>query len=209
MLTALILASAVPNATPTRLPPVEQCADQSGFVDFRRALTTAISARDMSALLALMSDDVRVSFGGRYGKAEFANYWSQSPTERHKLWHQMDTIMRLGCATARDGGGGEYRAFPAMFVTSGSLDGFTTWVTLPNAVLRARPALGAQVVMRVPAWTVLEEVEWNGGGWVEAHTPKGRRGHVAVEQVRSIIDYRLVVGQRGGRWLITAFVAGD
>ena len=197
----LLLASAgmaPAESTPTRLPPVEQCADTSGFADFRKSLTAAVAARDMAALTALMSDDVHVSFGGRFGKLQFVNFWGQTPTEHARLWRQMDTILGLGCATTRDGRGVEYRALPAMFVTSRGLDGFTTWVALPGAILRARPTPRAKAVLRLPAWTVLE-AESDGGDWLEARTPKGRRGHVAGSQVRSTIDYRLIMEQRGGQ----------
>jgi hypothetical protein len=163
----------------------------------------------MGALTALMSDDVHVSFGGRRGRQEFVAFWRQTPAEHGQLWRQLDTILTLGCASTRDGRGDEYRALPAMFVTSGALDGFTTWVALPGAVLRERPSTKARAVMRVPAWTVLGEVEYNGGDWIKVRTPRGRRGHVAVGLARSIIDYRLIVEQRAGRWRITAFLAGD
>ena len=63
--------------------------------------------------------------------------------------------------------------------------------------------------MQLPAWTVLEEVGHDGGSWIEASTPKGRRGYVSTAQARSLLDYRLIFGRRDGRWQITAFVAGD
>ena len=209
LLAALLLAGASPPAAPTRLPPVEQCADDAGFGEFRNSSTAAVAGRDMARLTALMSDDVHVSFGGRFGKVQFVNFWSQTPAGHAQLWRQMDTILQLGCATARDGRGMEYRSFPSMFVTAGPLDGFTTWVTLPGAVLRGRAAPTATAVMRLPAWTVLEEIEYSGGQWIEVRTPKGRRGFVAADAARSIIDYRLIVEQRAGQWRITAFIAGD
>lgn len=209
VLVPLLLAGAAPNAVPTRLPPVEQCADEQGFGNFRNRLTAAVAARDMTALTALMSDDVHVSFGGRYGKGEFVAFWSQTPAEHAKLWRELDRILALGCAARRDGEGVEYRALPAMFVTSGALDGFTTWVALPGASLRVRPSATAKAAMRVPAWTVLDAIDHDGGDWVDVRTPKGRRGFVAVGEVRSIIDYRLIIGQRAGQWRITGFLAGD
>ena len=96
-----------------------------------------------------------------------------------------------------------------MFVTGDDLDGFSTWVALPGAVLRARPATGAKVTMRLPPWTVLDEVEHDGGSWIEARTPKGRRGYVRTSEARSLLDYRIIFGRRDGEWRITAFVAGD
>jgi hypothetical protein len=96
-----------------------------------------------------------------------------------------------------------------MFVTGDGLDGFSTWASLPGAVLRAKPDAKAEVKMRLPPWTVLSEVEHDGGSWIEVRTPKGRGGYVSTEEARSLLDYRLIFGRRDGQWRITAFVAGD
>ena len=117
--------------------------------------------------------------------------------------------LRLGCAEAKDGKGAAYRAIPAMFVTGNDLDGFSTWVALPGALLRARPTTRATVMMRLPPWTVLDEAEHDGGSWIEARTPKGRRGCVRTSEARSLLDYRIICGRRDGAWRITAFIAGD
>ena len=129
--------------------------------------------------------------------------------DRELLWSELESALRLGCAQATDGEGKPYKAIPGMFVTGDDLDGFSTWVSLPGAVLRSKPNAQSQAKMRLPAWTVLGEVEHDGGSWIEVRTPKGSDGFVSTEQVRSLIDYRIIFGQRDGRWQITAFVAGD
>jgi hypothetical protein len=204
----LIATLALAAAPPTSLPPVERCGGDPEFAAVRRQLEQAVAKQDIDALLALMSDNVRVTFGGRYGRESFRQHWAQSK-ERGEVWAEFRKALRLGCATAVDGQGKEYRAIPAMFVTGDDLDGFSTWVARPNAVMRSRPNARAAATMRLPAWTVLDEVDDNGGAWIEARTPKGRHGFVAKIQARSIIDYRIVFGRRDGEWKITAFVAGD
>jgi hypothetical protein len=96
-----------------------------------------------------------------------------------------------------------------MFVTGDGLDGFSTWASLPGAVLRAKPDGKAAARMRLPSWTALSEVEHDAGSWIEVRTPKGRSGYVSTEEVRSLLDYRLIFGRREGQWRITAFIAGD
>lgn len=194
---------------PIRLPPVEKCSGDAQFSRTRQRLERVVAARDLDGLLALMSDDVRVSFGGRFGREGFRRHWISAPKDRALLWKELDRALRLGCAKAVDGSGREYRAFPAMFVTGGDLDGFSTWVSLPGAILRSRPSAGAQAVMRLPAWTVLDEAEHDGGSWIAARTPRGRRGFVSTAQARSLLDYRIIFGRRDGSWRITAFIAGD
>ena len=204
-LTAVFLAA----AAPVRLPPVEQCRDDGGFTRVRQRLESAVKARDLDGLLELMSADVRVTFGGGYGRDGFRQHWTAAPGDRERLWNELDRALRLGCAEARGGKGAAYRAIPAMFVTGDDLDGFSNWVALPGAVLRARPTAQANVVMRLPPWTVLDEVEHDGGSWIEARTPKERRGYVRTSEARSLLDYRIIFGRRDGEWRITAFVAGD
>lgn len=203
--TAFFLAT----ATPIRLPPVEQCSDDRGFTQVRQKLEKSVAARDLDGLISLMSADVRVTFGGRYGREGFLQHWTSVPKERGRLWRELDRALRLGCAEAVSGEGTTYRAIPAMFITGDDLDGFSTWVALPGSVLRARPAPGAKAIMRLPPWTVLDDVEHDGGSWIQARTPKGRRGYVRTSEARSLLDYRIIFGRRDGEWRITAFVAGD
>jgi hypothetical protein len=205
ILTALLLSA----AAAVRLPPVEQCSNDPGFTRVRQQLERVVHARDLDGLLSLMSKDVRVTFGGRYGRDGFREHWTSAPDDRARLWRELDRALRLGCAEAKDGKGVAYRAIPAMFVTGDDLDGISTWVALPGALLRARPTIKAEVKMRLPPWTVLDEVEHDGGSWIEARTPKGRRGYVRTSVARSLLDYRIIFGRRDGAWRITAFVAGD
>lgn len=201
---ALFLAAA-----PVRLPPVEQCVGDADFNRVRRQLERAVETRDLDGLMSLTSDDVRASFGGRSGREAFSDYWTAASEDRELLWNELRSALRLGCAQAVDGEGKPYRAIPGMFATGGDLDGYSTWIALPGAVLRSQPNANASARMRLPAWTVLNEVGHINGSWVEVRTPKGRSGYVSTAQARSLLDYRIIFGRRDGHWRITAFVAGD
>jgi len=205
----LVAALLLALAAPVRLPPVDLCNGDAEFDRLRGQLERSIATQDFDELISLMSDDVRFSFGGGVGRESFRQRWVSAQQDRALLWKELGEAARLGCAKAVDGQGREYRAMPAMFVTGDGLDGFSTWVARPGAALRSSPRSTAAVRMRLPAWTVLEEVEHDGGSWIAARTPKGRRGYVSTADARSIIDYRIVFGRREGRWRITAFVAGD
>ena len=204
-LTAIALAL----AAPVSLPPVEQCRGDAEFSRVRQQVQKAVDKRDLQSLIALMSQDVRVTFGGQSGPERFSDFWTASDQDQELLWSKLASALRLGCAQAVDGEGKPYRAIPAMFVTGDGLDGFSTWASLPGAVLRAKPDGKAAARMRLPSWTVLSEVEHDGGSWIEVRTPKGRSGYVSTDEVRSLLDYRLVFGRRDGQWRITAFIAGD
>jgi hypothetical protein len=204
-LTAIALAL----AAPVSLPPVEQCRGDAEFSRVRQQVQKSVDKRDLEGLMSLMSEDVRVTFGGQSGPERFSDFWTASDQDQELLWSKLASALRLGCAQAMDGEGNPYRAIPAMFVTGDGLDGFSTWASLPGAVLRAKPDPKAAAKMRLPSWTVLSEVEHDGGSWIQVRTPKGRSGYVSTEEVRSLLDYRLIFGRRDGQWRITAFIAGD
>jgi hypothetical protein len=210
MLQLLIsVALAAGQVPPGRLPPIDTCRDDAGFIAFRKRLETAVARRDVAALLQLMDDKVRLTFGGRAGKEGFRQLWLARPDEQSKLWAELDEVLELGCARAKDAHGADYRAFPSMFVTGDGLDGYGTWVARPGARLRRAPSLRGRVIARLN-WHVLHvDGEWRGGEWIPVRVRGGPRGYVHRSVARSLIDYRLIAQQRGGRWLITAFIAGD
>jgi hypothetical protein len=198
LLAALALSAAV------RLPPIDQCQGDSKFDEFRAALTGAVEKQDIDALLSLMADDVRVIFGGRYGKEQFRAYWRTAPSGSEGLWAELSEVLSLGCAIK-----GEARVFPSMFAQTDDFDGFETWIARPGARLRRTPSLNGPIVARL-SWDVLQlDGQWDGGAWIPVRWTGGRRGFVHQSAVRSPIDYRLVVNRRGEDWRVTAFVAGD
>ena len=73
-LTAIALAL----AAPVSLPPVEQCRGDAEFSRLRQQVQKAVDKRDLHGLMALMSDDVRVSFGGQSGPERFSDFWTAS-----------------------------------------------------------------------------------------------------------------------------------
>ena len=197
-------AVALAVAAPATMPPVDQCRKDRTFVPVRRALETAVATRSMDRLLSLMADDVRVSFGGRYGKQQFQQYWESRPPLATELWAELDDALKLGCAVK-----GDARVFPSMFGQADGLDGFETWIARPGARMRATPSLKGSIVARLN-WHVLQENgAWDGGAWIPVRLPGGRSGYVHQSAARSPIDYRLVLQKRGRGWRITAFVAGD
>jgi hypothetical protein len=198
LLVALALSAA------GRLPPIDQCRQDLSFVEFRGALTSAVERRDMDALLHLMSDKVRLSFGGRFGKKEFRHYWEGRPDNSGELWAELGDALALGCAIK-----GQARVFPSMFAQADDLDGFETWIARPGARLRRTSGLHGKIVANL-SWNVLSlDGEWTGGDWIPVRVLNGPRGFVHKSAARSPIDYRLIANREGDRWLITAFIAGD
>jgi hypothetical protein len=45
--------------------------------------------------------------------------------------------------------------------------------------------------------------------WVNVKLADGQTGFVAAEFIRGPVDYRAIFEKQNGRWVMTAFVAGD
>src|SRR5687768_4766271 len=101
----LIVLAAVaiqPEAIPETLPPVETCAAEAGFDDFRAMLTKAVEAKDDRALLSLLSADVEVNFGGDRGPALFAANWKLNEPGDSHVWAELDEALAAGCTQTGD-----------------------------------------------------------------------------------------------------------
>jgi len=198
------LAVALALVAPARMPPVDRCPAEAGFVAFRSSLIRAAKLRDLDALVELMDENVRLSFGGSSGKQGFRDLWASKPERRDLLWRELGDALQLGCAMR-----GASPVFPSMFVQADKLDGFTSWIARPGARLRRWPSRSAPIRGRL-SWHVLTaDGTWNGGEWIKVRTGDGRRSYVHTASVRSPISYRLFADRRKGEWRITAFIAGD
>lgn len=198
------LAMAVP-ATPDRLPPIERCTADASFIQFRDQIRGVIARKDGAALMELLADDVMTDLGGGQGKKAFGAAWDLDHTERSPLWQELQAAIGLGCAPA-----GDALVAPSLIVQfPDQLDAFETLVALPGTKLRAAPDDLAPVVATLD-WHVLTVVEpVDVAPWSEVRLADGRKGYVRGDQVRSPIDYRAAFEKRGGKWLLTAFIAGD
>lgn len=207
----LTLAAAEPGAV-RRLPPVDQCAADPEFAQFRDALLAAIARRDTAHVLSAIADDIAVSFGGYEGRAGFVELWGLDRPQDSLLWETLETTLRLGCMV-EDGG----RISPSFYVQAGEeADLFDTFLAVvPGAPLRASPSTDGEVVARLD-WDVLTLVYDEDGsgtgeqeGWYPVRLADGRSGFVEAAHARSLVDYRAFFERVGGRWRMTVFIAGD
>ena len=200
---------AAPAASvPRRLPPVDQCTAEPGFSVFRDALKRSVDARDGDALLALLAPDVLVNFGGETGRDAFARQWDLTAGSPDELWTQLAKILALGCARSNT-----TLVMPALalqFDSDSDEDVFDKLVVTSSvAELRAAPDPASARIARL-SWDIVTALERrHQDDWVKVQLADGRRGWVSARQLRSPLDYRATVEKRDGRWMISAFVAGD
>jgi hypothetical protein len=205
-LAALLLVTTPANAFPRRLPPVEQCSGDRGFVNFRNGLQDAVAKRNRAALLAMLAPDVLVSFGGDNGRDAFAKHWSFDPKEYGNIWGQLTTMLKLGCSNSE-----HIRMIPSL---SGQLndsdadEAFEVRLVLPGAKLFKKPG-ERRTAAGVPAWALAKVTNSGGDLWTGVKLPDGRQGFISDDDLYEPLGYRMLVEKRKGKWMITAFVAGD
>jgi hypothetical protein len=201
---ALLLVIAVPaKALPRILPPVDQCRSDARFTAFRTRLKQIVAKRDRAAFLALLAPDVLVNFGGGTGRKAFEDEWKFDPTEYGNLWDQLGIMLKMGCA--RDGGS---RIIPSLPMQV-EQDFAEEWVVvLPGAKLYRETGVESADPGTEP-WAVAVVTSRESDTLTGVRLPDGREGFIADDRVYEPIGYRMIVEKRAGRWLITAFVAGD
>lgn len=210
MISALLLSLLIaqPAAAPglRRLPPVDHCASDPSFVEFREDLRRAIARKDLDHLLAVLADDALVDLGGGTGRAAFMEAWQLDRPDTSTVWQELGEVLRLGCF--RDPEQGNWS--PSMFISGDIDDPFgTALVIRPGATLHHAPDAASPVVATLE-WDLVSIVEWNGEDpWQRVQLADGVEGYARTSDLRSPADYRAGFQRVDGRWRITAFVAGD
>ena len=201
----LLLTLAAVALSPSQLPPVDQCASDPSFVQFRNELRRTIERRDIQALLSIVADDIHASLGGHVGKKDFIELWQlDQPRRISRVWKELGEALRLGC-TMRDG----LATAPSIEDQIGDRDVFETRIALPGAILRTRPSERSRAVARLNWHVLTVRGSSDGGPWVRVRLDDGRAGYVKDALARSPIDYRAWFRKRGGKWIMEGFLAGD
>ena len=191
-ITATHKAEAPPPAAPrcapaaNRLCPTDEAQRDPSFAAFRTQMIAALDAKDATKLRAMISPNVRTSFGGD-------SHFDDS------LWPELSNALRLG-GSFREG------MFWAPYVYANwpeSFDAFQYVAAIHDGVpIYAKADANSEVVKRVD-WEILKLIE-NKGEWMQVEG-----GWVRSSDVRSPIGYRAGFMKENGEWKLNAFVRGD
>ena len=198
-----------------RAPPLSPSA-----AAFDARLRDMAAARDLAGFMALLTDDVLVSFGGDGGKAEFAAEWAlETEPGRVKFWATLDRLLAHG--GWNEAGDVEYpqrQTYPWFFAAwPEDAEAEGGFVANEDIALRAAPDADAAVLARLPSAAVLrdqaeagdEARELDAHGWLHVTAPGGAVGYVRRDDVTPLLGTRLVAGETETGWRIEAMVAGD
>ena len=201
---ALLPVIAPPAAAfPERLPPIDQCKGDASFSRFLVGFKRTVAKKDRAALVALLAPDVLVDFGGGTGPKAFEDQWKFDPQEPGNVWDQLGIMLKMGCA--KDGGSRIIPSLPMQVEQDVAME----WVViLPGAKLYKAVGELSSKPQTTP-WTVATVTSRASDTMTEVRLPDGRDGYIADDLVYEPTGYRMIIEKHGGKWTITAFVAGD
>jgi hypothetical protein len=201
---------AIENIDGLRLQPIDEAPQDQSFLQFRNELISAISEKNSAFLLSVTSPTIKIGFGDNPNTVEeFARVWHLDSPDS-PLWNDLGTTLGLGGTFTTKLG---QKQFCAPYVSSAWPPGADSFsyvaVTARNVRLRAQAEPSAQILGNL-SYNVIKLLDWNvDRSWAKVTTEGNETGYVSGKFVRSPIDYRAFFSQVDGKWILTAFVAGD
>ena len=199
--------------------PVDEGKNDASFNAFREEFIAAVKRRDVKFLLDVLDRDVKGSFGGDSGIADFRRLWKLDQPNS-QLWNELLTVLTNGGTFYKEPGI-KIRQFCAPYsftIFPNDLDAFDYQMIFGNNVnLRDRPDAKSDSIARLSYNVVRVDYENSIAdkkregeySWLKIETLSGKKGFVSADFVRSPIDYRGCFEKRNGKWKMTLFLAGD
>ncbi len=200
-LAALLIA--VP-AGARQYPPRDECIADASLAAFRASLADIVKRKDAKALLAAVAPDIEYDLGEAATRTGFAKEWKLDKPAASGLWKELGTALSHGCSLEKGEG-----SVPYWYAHGPNVDAGEDGVISGERVnLRAAPSLNAKVLRTVDWESVTIGAETD-TGFTEVTLGDGTKGYVANDFIWNGYGYRALFNKRGGKWVITAFVAGD
>ena len=202
------------NAQVAKLYPVDEAAKDPSFYTFRAQLLKTIQQKDSASLYGFLSPAIRNSFGDDNGVGVFKRMWKPE-LSTSKIWMELLTVLALGGKFEGE------RMFMAPYTYSNfpdQFDAFEYGAIVGDGVNVRRGPGTDHPIIRTLSFDIIRVNDWNWtptktrgekGGWITVALSDGQKGYVAREYIRSPVDYRAIFNKENGRWVMTAFVAGD
>ena len=199
--------------------PVDEAKKDASFFAFREKFIAAVKKHDVKFLLDTLDRNVKGSFGGDSGIADFKRLWKLDKPNS-KLWTELLTVLTNGGTFVKDAGvkNKQFCASYSFTVFPTNLDSFQYQMIFGNNIsLRARPDSKAASIAKLSYNVVKVDYEKSvkkpksedDYSWLKIETIGGKKGFVSAEFVRSPIDYRGCFEKINGKWKMTFFLAGD
>jgi hypothetical protein len=186
----------------------------ASFDKFRTDLLATIAVKDTKALLDIVPEDIRISFGDTNGRAAFINEWKPEDPNS-KIWDVMKLVVENGGTfktPTQFVAPYVYAIFPEdrdAFEFVAVVSAAATLKTEPNPEADVVTPLNYDIVKMLDASQLKSQHECTNADWLKVQTDAGQEGHVMCAEVRSPIDYRAFFEKQGDKWMMTILIAGD
>ncbi|HEX8297855.1 MAG TPA: hypothetical protein VF594_01740, partial [Rubricoccaceae bacterium] len=188
--------------------PVDDGASVPGFSAFRDSLRAVVARRDTSALLAVVGEGARLSYGDDLGGPEGvrAMWFSGSPPGGTTLWSLLGGLLDEG-SVDEDGAVTVPYVFGAW---PDSVDALTHVAVVGDDVeARAAPSDTAAVVALVQHAILAAEAP-AANGFRAVRLPDGATAYVQADRAMSPVGYRATFfPDEAGAWKLQTLVTGD
>ena len=216
MLLIAALATADAGAQVAKLYPVDEAARDPEFFAFRARLMVAIQKRDTAFLYSVVSDRIKINFGGGGGIADFKKEWEPESADS-KLWDTLGEVLAFGGTF--DQAHSFFAPYWYAVAPRAGDDPFVYGVIVGRGVKVRREPSAASASIADLDFDVIKVKDWqpkpdstepaNGRTWIAVELADRRPGFVAAAYVRSRVGYRAGFAKRGGRWVLELLVRGD
>jgi hypothetical protein len=216
---AIIFAFSTVFTQEQYVKPVDQADSNPSFAAFRTNLIAAVKRKDAKYVLSIVDPKIRINFGDGGGIIQFKKEWKNlSPTSA--FWGEFLPVVSNGGmfskeAYEKDGmfwAPYTFDAFPPELDATEYSAIFGKDVNLRSAARTDAPivtTLSYNIVKIDRDSSIPVPREEGSYLWYKVETLGGLKGFVKAEYVRSPIDYRACFEKKRGKWVMTAFVAGD
>jgi hypothetical protein len=202
----------VGQAQVAKLHPVDEAAKDPSFFIFRAQLLKVIQRRDSAALYSMLSPAIKNGFGGDDGITAFKRIWTPQRSTS-KFWPELLTVLALG---GRFESAGTFIAPYTFSNFPDQSDAFEHGAIIGDGVRVRRGAGTSHPIMVTLSFDIVKVGDWtpvkspnSKESWIAVTLSDGQKGYVSEDYIRNPIDYRAIFNKEKGRWLMTAFVAGD
>jgi len=174
-------------------------------------LLAAIARRDVDAVAAVATADIKLSFGGGYGRDQFRQQLvADDNGEGGSYWQELEWAIKLGGVFNGEHG----LQFCTPYVSCSGphqctdCNPFDYLVAVSDrAPVYAAAQAGAPVLAHL-SYELVDLIDY-GSPWRQVRLRDGRTGYVKFPDFRSPIGYRTYFEKRDGRWQMRIFIAGD
>jgi hypothetical protein len=203
------------------VPPHPSTIDAS-FRQFVEELKGIVARKDLDALAGILPESLNVSFDD-YPSAAFLKNLRERDDERESFWTELRAALRLGPSCDRPDSC--YVPYTFGIESDVAVEDDEVIVTGSRVRVRATRSPSAKVVAIISHEVVQLPDKWkdsqagaanaqpcgvaNGGGWLRVRLQDRREGWICSEFTAHPTDPRFLFEKRDGRWLLTAWAAGD